>query len=154
MTPTVLIIEDGDEYQESLARWVEGPVYRQAHCLREAVRELERGGVDLLYLDMRFDRIDPAELCGDRAVAMREAGGDARRAEKWLAEHQGLFILDELARRGWGALPAIIAHDFSREPRRFERLRAGRPRLAWVPDLAGADEIRRTMERLLYSEQS
>jgi hypothetical protein len=148
VTPTILIIEDGDEYLESLRRCVVGPRYLQAHSAEEAVVFLQRGGIDLLYIDMRFDRLDHADLVGDYNAAAREQG-DAARAWRWLEDNQGLFILDHLAERGWRETPAIIAYDFAREPRRFARLAGLYPRLAWVGDTAGAEEIRATMERLL-----
>jgi hypothetical protein len=45
----------------------------------------------------------------------------------------------------------ILAHDFTREPRRFEHLRARYPGLCWVPDGVSADEIRARIDTLLTS---
>ena len=38
--PTVLIVEDGDEYLENLSRFVSGPTYIQAHSGTEAIEIL------------------------------------------------------------------------------------------------------------------
>ncbi|MEM6731092.1 MAG: hypothetical protein AAF658_06025, partial [Myxococcota bacterium] len=56
-TPRVLIIEDGNEYLETLSRYVLGPHYEQAHNLKEALEWLAHGTTEVIYLDMRFDRI-------------------------------------------------------------------------------------------------
>ena len=45
--PQVLIVEDGDEYLESLTRFVKGPSYVQAHNGREALRALETARVEV-----------------------------------------------------------------------------------------------------------
>jgi DNA-binding NarL/FixJ family response regulator len=148
-SPVVLIVEDGDEYLENLSRFAPGPRYLQAHSGAEALRLLERHQVALVYLDMRFDRIPEDDLLGDRASAVRSHGGDAARALRYLARHQGLFILEALRAGGHGALPVILAYDFSSEGVRFERLAARHPGLTWVPDAITPDEIRARIERLL-----
>ncbi|MCZ7582075.1 MAG: hypothetical protein M5R36_01390 [Deltaproteobacteria bacterium] len=140
-TRTVLIIEDGDEYRDNLARFVPGPRYLQAHNAAEALRLLKEESVDLIYLDMRFDRIPRADLVGDHARVTREQNGDAERAWRYMEVHQGLFILDELRRAGFGAMPVILAYDFSREEKRYEALRALYPNLRWVPDAVTPAEI-------------
>jgi hypothetical protein len=147
--PVVLIVEDGDEYLENLSRFAPGPRYLQAHSGAEALRLLAAHQVALVYLDMRFDRIPERDLVGDRASVERSHGGDAARALRYLARNQGLFILQALRAAGHGALPAILAYDFSSEGARFERLVAQHPRLTWVPDAITPDEIRARIERLL-----
>jgi hypothetical protein len=142
MTRTVLIVEDGDEYLGSLARFVPGPRYLQAHSGAQAIELLSRESIDLVYLDMRFDRIPEADLLGDRAAASREANGDPARALRHLQANQGLYILDALRAAGHGRMPIVLSYDFSREARRFERLAAIYPGLRWVPDAVTPERIR------------
>jgi CheY-like chemotaxis protein len=147
--PVVLIVEDGDEYLENLTRFAPGPRYVQAHTGAEALACLGAQAVDLVYLDMRFDRIDERDLLGDRAAVERSHGGDPARALRYLARHQGLFILEALRVHGHAHLPVILAYDFSTELRRFEHLSRMHPSLTWVPDAITPDEIRARIERLL-----
>jgi ActR/RegA family two-component response regulator len=147
--PNVLIVEDGDEYLENLTRYAPGPRYLQAHHGAEALAVLRVQAVELVYLDMRFDRIPEQHLLGDRAVAERNHGGDPARALRFLARNQGLFILEALRGAGHAELPVILAYDFSSEPRRFEHLSRLHPSLTWVPDAITPDEIRARLARLL-----
>jgi CheY-like chemotaxis protein len=147
--PHVLIIEDGDEYLDSLVRLVKGPSYVQAHNGCDALRVLETSRVDLIYLDMRFDRIPDAELMGDHAAATREHNGDPVRALKHLQNNQGLYILDALERHGLGGVAVILAYDFSRQHKRYENLLRAHPTLRWVPDAVTPAEIRALMDDLL-----
>jgi CheY-like chemotaxis protein len=147
--PRVLIVEDGDEYLENLSRFVPGPRYRQAHTGAEALRMLDEEDVDLVYLDMRFDRIPNSELLGDHVVATREHNGDPVRAWRYLQLNQGLYILDAMRRAGHGDLPVILAYDFSRQRRRLEHLSRIHPSLHWVPDAVTPGQIRALMDRLL-----
>jgi CheY-like chemotaxis protein len=139
MTPTVLIIEDGDEYRENLTRFVPGPTWIQARSASQALEILERTRVDLIYLDMRFDRIPRADLVGDHAAATRQ---------HYLETNQGLFILNALAEVG-STVPVILAYDFAREAARLKHLQARHPHLAWVPDAVTPEEIRALIERML-----
>jgi CheY-like chemotaxis protein len=147
--PTVLIVEDGDEYLENLSRFVPGPIYVQAHHAAGALAILAGEAVDLIYLDMRFDRVPLADLVGDHVQATREQNGDPVRAWRHLQNNQGLYILDGLRRAGHGRVPAILAYDFSREPRRYEHLLRVHPSLRWVPDAVTPAQIRSLMDRLL-----
>ncbi|MSP90627.1 MAG: hypothetical protein EXR79_02295 [Myxococcales bacterium] len=145
----VLIVEDGDEYLDTLGRFVPGPRWLQARSARAALEVLARETIDLLYLDMRFDRSPRHDLVGDLVAAVARNGGDPERAWRHLALHQGLYILDALARAGHGHLPALLAYDFAREPRRFVFLRSTWPRLDWVSDGATAADIRAKMVAVL-----
>ena len=138
---TVLVIEDGDEYLDNLAQFVLGPSYLQAHTGDEALGILESSAVDIIYLDMRFDRIPHADLMGDHDQVTREHNGDPNRAWKYLANNQGLYILAALKRAGFANLPVIIAYDFSKEPRRFDNLKRQYPNLRWVSDAVSFREI-------------
>lgn len=141
----VLIVEDGDEYRDNLTRFVPGPEYVQVHTGQEALDALARDRFDLVYLDMRFDRIPQAELLGDHAAATRNQNGDPHRGWRFLAMNQGLFILDALRKAGHGALPTVLAYDFSREPQRLAHLQKVHPGLRWVPDAVTPAEIRKVM---------
>ena len=146
--PTILIIEDGDEYMENLGRFVEGPRYIQAKNATDAVRRLQNDKIDLIYLDMRFDRIPLGDLVGDHQKATQERGGDEQAAWKHLQINQGLFVLRELKENGFGDIPVILAYDFSRELPRFANLQKQYPRLRWVPDAVTAEEIRRLIKEM------
>ena len=145
---TVLVVEDGDEYLENLSRFVRGPTYLQAHSGREAIGILRRRPVDIIYLDMRFDRIPHIDLFGDHDHITREQNGDPERAWKYLMNHQGLFILAALKQADFSALPVVLAYDFSEEPRRFENLKRQHPNLKWVSDAVSFTEIEALFESL------
>lgn len=146
---TILIVEDGDEYLTSLSSFVVGPQYLQAQSGDAALQALRAHEVDLIYLDMRFDRIEPSALVGDLQALVESHNGDRSRALKHLQDHQGLYVLDHLARHGYAHVPVILACDFGREPRRFEHLSRRYPKLTWVHDSVSADEIRARIGRLL-----
>ncbi len=145
----VLIVEDGDEYLESLTRFVPGPTYLQARSGAAALELLQAHEVELVYLDMRFDRIPRADLLGDHAASTREHNGDPERGWRHLQNNQGLFVLDALRTAGYADLPVVLAYDFSREGARLRNLRKRYPRLVWVPDAVTPEEIRLTMDRAL-----
>ena len=145
----ILIVEDGDEYLDNLSRFVPGPQYIQAHSGGRALEILDAEQVDLVYLDMRFDRIPSGDLLGDHVKATREHNGDPVRAWTHLQNNQGLYILAAMRAHGFGELPVILAYDFSRQTKRYERLAAVHPSLQWVPDTVSPAEIRSLMDRLL-----
>jgi CheY-like chemotaxis protein len=138
---TILVVEDGEEYLDNLSRFVQGPTYLQAHSGAEAIDLLKREPVDLLYLDMRFDRIPREDLLGDHFQVTREQNGDPERAWKYLMNHQGLYILSALKKEGFADLPVVLAYDFSEEERRFENLKRQYPNLVWVSDAVSFTEI-------------
>ena len=148
---TVLIAEDGDEYLENLSRFVPGPTYVQVRSGAAAVEQLGAGHVDLIYLDMRFDRIPRADLLGDHAQATREHNGDPIRGWRHLENNQGLFVLNAVHSAGYGEVPIILAYDFSRELGRLKRLRRRYPQLDWVHDAVTPAEIRQKMLQLIES---
>jgi ActR/RegA family two-component response regulator len=142
---TILIVEDGEEYLENLSRFVAGPRYVQAHSGAEAIAILHREPVDLIYLDMRFDRTARDLLLGDHEEATRECNGDARRGWRYLQNNQGLYILAALRAEELGGIPVILAYDFSGEPRRAATLQKVHPSMTWVPDTVTPEEIRRAI---------
>ncbi len=141
----VLVVEDGDEYYDSLTRFVPGPVYLRADGAATALTALRDASMGLVYLDMRFDRIPRAKLIGDHATAARAHNGDPKRGWRYLQNHQGLYILNALSEAGFGGLPIVLSYDFQREPARWRALSARYPRLRWLTDTATPDQIRRTM---------
>lgn len=144
---SILIVEDGDEYRENLGRSVPGPRYLQAHSGGEALGILRQEKVDLIYLDMRFDRTDRRLLFGDHEAICRQTGAPPEQAWRQLETNQGLFILEGFRREGFGELPVVLAYDFSFESRRAERLRSIHPSMRWIGDTAGPEEIREAMRR-------
>ena len=145
----VLVVEDGDEYLETLTRFVPGPRYVQVHSGADALSYLHGHAVDLVYLDMRFDRIPRSVLLGDHAQAIAQHNGDVERAWRFLQNNQGLFILHALATAGWSHLPVIISYDFSQELQRWQHLQQAHPHARWVGDAAGPAEVRGLMASLL-----
>lgn len=148
----VLIVEDGDEYLRNLERFVTGPVYFQAHNGEEALEILnsEEADIDIVYLDMRFDRIPPEELLGDHAKVTQELNGDPARAWQYLKNNQGLYILAEIHEKYGNMLPVVIAYDFSRELKRFNNLKRLYPELKWVSDRVTFTEIKNIFEEFIF----
>lgn len=151
MNFTVLIIEDGDEYLHSLSQFVEGPTYLQAKSGEQAIDFLKREKIDLIYLDMRFDRIPNSDLLGDHIKATKEHNGDPVRALKFLQNNQGLFILEKLRKENFGNVPVILAYDFSRQLKRYDHLKKIHPVLRWVPDAVTPSEIKALMTEIVPS---
>ncbi|HKU37279.1 MAG TPA: hypothetical protein VJR89_04010 [Polyangiales bacterium] len=147
MSAAVLIVEDGDEYLSNLSRFVPGPRYLQARGAEAALALLRSERIGVIYLDMRFDRLPREALVGDIERLTRELG--AERAYRQLENNQGLYILEALREAGYGAIPVILAYDFSREPDRFAHLARRHPALTWVPDAITPDEIRARLQRLM-----
>ncbi|HKP58758.1 MAG TPA: hypothetical protein VJV78_18685 [Polyangiales bacterium] len=144
---TVLIVEDGDEYLQNLTRFVPGPRYLQARGAKPALDLLVAEQIDVIYLDMRFDRLPREALVGDIDRLTRELGPE--RAHRQLENNQGLYILETLRQTQYGATPVILAYDFSREPERFDHLSQRHPALTWVPDAITPAEIRARIDRLV-----
>ena len=145
--PSILIVEDGDEYLDSLRGLRAACFWLQAKSARAATDMLASHDVAGAVLDMRFDRSPRERLCGDLAAVTRQLGGDGERAWRYLAQHQGLFVLAELRAMGWAG-PVLIAYDFTRELRRFEALRRTYAPLDWIGDDANADTWQRKLGEL------
>ena len=119
--PRLLVIEDGDEYEE-FARLFLADRFEvvAAHSADEAL-EAMRAGADAMLIDLRFERANDEDLLGDVGdVASRLFAGDRARATRWLKEQQGTLILGALREAGH-AQPAVFVHDFPRQ--RLENLR-------------------------------
>lgn len=141
----VLVIEDGFEYSELLARFLrEGFRFRRAGNGAEAAEACRAERFDVLFLDMRFDRVPPGELVGDLGVLTERFNGDPVRARQHLEEQQGLYILAELRRAGVETR-AVFSHDFAAEPRRWALLERQYAPVGWLADNASPGEIRRVL---------
>lgn len=141
MRPLVLVIEDGHEYTENLTRFLDGELaFERAGDGAMALARLASGGVDAVFLDMRFDRIPQAALLGD-AQPLLARFGDEERAWRFLADNQGSYVLAALRDAGH-AVPVVMSYDFDGEPRRFKNLESRYAPLAYLGDTASPDEIR------------
>lgn len=141
IAPTILIVEDGDEYLQALTALGAACNWVQARSAAAAIALLAAEPVACVVLDMRFDRIPREHLAGDLAATIRQVGGDSERAWRYLAQHQGLFVLAELRSAGWHG-KALLAYDFTREARRFDALRSQYAPIDWIGDDASANTWR------------
>lgn len=141
----VLVIEDGFEYSALLERYLrEGFRFRRAGDGAEALAACREESFDVLFLDMRFDRVPPGALFGDLGALTERFNGDPVRARQHLEDQQGLYILAELRRVGVRT-PAVFSHDFGGEPRRWALLEKQYAPVAWLGDNASPGEIRRAL---------
>lgn len=141
----VLVVEDGEEYSRNLARFGTQTDQMILSFVRAgdgaaALELLSQQPFDLLFLDMRFDRISPAQLLGDMAETADRFNGDPVRARRFLEEHQGTYILAAVRAAGH-AQPAIFSHDFDGEPRRWAHLKRAYAPVHYLPDNASAAQI-------------
>ena len=143
----VLVVEDGDEYTTTLGRFeAEEFAFTRAGDGAEALRRLGEGGYDLVFLDMRFDRVEASRLLGDLAETAERFNGDPVRARQFLEDNQGAYILAAVRAAGFG-LPAVFSHDFDAEPRRWATLTKLYGPVAYLPDNASAARIREVLRR-------
>jgi len=141
----VLIVEDGHEYTETLTRFAGDAItWIRAGTGEEALACLQQGGVDAVFLDMRFDRVPDEVLLGGLAQ-MVERFGDRSRAVHFLQENQGAVILKAIRDAGH-TLPVLFSYNFDEEPRRWERVKAAYSPVAYAMD---SESPMRVAERLL-----
>lgn len=134
--PRLLVIEDGDEYEEFarvfLADRFEAIV--PAHSGEEALARASE--CDAILIDLRFERAEPTTLLGDvTETAGRLFAGDHSRATRWLKDQQGTLILAALRDAGHDQ-PAVFVHDFP--ARRLKNLQRLYGRVAAVPGFDAA----------------
>ena len=143
----VLIIEDGFEYIELMQRFL-GDRYHftRASDFESARQHLASQSVDLVYLDLNFERLEDAQLLGDWDQLRVRFNGDAVKSRQYIARNQGLFILAALRREGV-SLPVIISHDFSREKDRWSLIEKQHKPVYYVSDNAGPTEVSALFER-------
>jgi CheY-like chemotaxis protein len=144
----LLVIEDGHEYTDLLARFMPELDVTRAGTGPDALELLGQRDFDAIFLDMRFERAPESALLGDIGSALDRHNGDPGRAIAHLQDHQGLYILSALREAG-RALPVLIAYDFSLEPARWGRLRDRFGPVAFAADLAGPAEVRAQLAELV-----
>lgn len=143
----VLVVEDGAEYTQNLGRFLtEGFAFTRAGDGASALALLAERPFDLVFLDMRFDRVQPGQLLGDLAETAERFNGDPVRARQFLEEHQGAYVLQAIRAAG-STLPAVFSHDFDGEPRRWANLVRLYAPVAYLPDNASPSAIRETFLR-------
>ncbi|MCP4804461.1 MAG: response regulator [Proteobacteria bacterium] len=146
MTCRVLVVEDGREYSEMLTRFLtDGFSFVRAGNGGEALAALATGEHDVVFLDMRFDRIPEADLVGDLAEITNRFNGDRDRAVRFLEDNQGTFVLATLRAAGH-RVPVVFSYDFDGEPRRWGHVERHHGPVAYLGSNAGPDQIRAALE--------
>lgn len=147
MKRRVLIVEDGNEYSTTLGRFLsESFDFVRAGNGLEALDALGHGGFEVVFLDMRFDRVPVERLLGDLQAQVARVGGDSERARRFLEDNQGTFVLAALREAGH-QLPVVFSYDFGEEPRRFRNLAQRFGPLHFLDSNAGPVEIREALAR-------
>lgn len=142
--PSLLVIEDGYEYEEFARLFLaERFDVRAAHSSAEALSALREQPADAFLVDLRFERSPVEVLVGDvHETAKRRFAGDTFRAIRYLKEQQGTLVLAEIRQAGFDG-PAVFVHDFS--PRRLSNLQRLYGRVSAVPTFDAA-KIREALE--------
>ncbi|TNE84433.1 MAG: response regulator [Deltaproteobacteria bacterium] len=141
----VLIIEDGTEYIETMTRFLaDGFAWERAGSGPAGIERLRAGGIDAVFLDMRFDRAPEGELIGDLDEVAERFSGDRVLARRFVEDHQGTFVLAALREAGV-TLPVVLSYDFSGEPRRWERLAERFAPVRYLPDNASPAQVREAL---------
>lgn len=145
----VLIIEDGLEYSETLARFLGDQfTFERAGSGPEALARLGQGPPPTaVFLDMRFDRTPEEELWGDLDDLLDRFNGDPAQARRFREDHQGTFVLARLRQAGI-TLPVLLSYDFDGEPRRWQRLQQRFGPVDFLPDNASPHDVASRLEAL------
>jgi CheY-like chemotaxis protein len=133
----MLVIEDGTEYAE-FARLFLGDHFAviAAQSAEESLRVLASQAVDVLLIDLRFDRAKDETLVGGiEETAQRLFAGDRGRSLRHLQDQQGVLILAELRKAGHSQ-PAVFVYQFP--PRRLQNLRKLYSDVRTVPNFDAA----------------
>jgi CheY-like chemotaxis protein len=137
----VLVVEDGEEYIRNLGRFLPTTFQlTRAGSGGEALAALEGEAFDVIFLDMRFDRVPAEALLGDLEAVSDRFNGDLVRAQRFLEDNQGAYVLVALREAGC-TLPVVFSHDFTDEPRRWANLEARYAPLDYLPDNAGPEDV-------------
>ena len=130
----ILVVEDGREYADAFERLLEGRAELvHAANLAEARAALSEREPDAVFLDVVFDRTPEANLAGDLDALVARHGGDRAAAVRYLATHQGFYILDALA-DALAGVRVVLAYDFTGEEKRLDLLKSRVPGLSGLPD--------------------
>jgi CheY-like chemotaxis protein len=147
----VLVIEDGREYSESLGRFLSHAFdFVRAGDGNEAMTLLGTERFDAVFLDMRFDRVEPEQLLGDMEAAAERFSGDREQALRFLENNQGAYILAALRKAGH-QLGVVWSYDFDGEPRRWKHMAKTYAPLTYLSDNASPQDIQ---QRLTQAAQS
>jgi hypothetical protein len=133
----ILVIEDGNEYEE-FARLFLGDrcEISAAHSAAEALLWLEKNAASGFIVDLRFDRAPDELLIGDVGkTAARLFAGDHAAATSYLKDNQGVLILGEIRRAGHDQ-PAVLVQALPE--RRLENLKRLYGNVATVPSFDAA----------------
>jgi hypothetical protein len=114
--PVMLVVEDGSEYEEFASTFLGARFdILAAHSAREAIERLSARSIDVLLVDLRFERAPSEVLIGDvDSTAKRLFGGDRVRALRWIKDQQGTLVLAEIRKAGFRQR-AVFVHDFPQE---------------------------------------
>lgn len=139
--PVVVVIEDGHEYTETLSRFLsEHLALERAGSGPEALERLSEGVVDVVFLDMRFDRTPEDLLLGDVDALVDQFNGDRGQARRFRQDHQGTYVLAALRAAGHD-VPVVMSYDFDGEPRRFAKLARRFAPVRYLTDDAGPETV-------------
>jgi hypothetical protein len=144
---SVLVIEDGFEYEETLGRFLPDIAWTRAGSGPEGLLRLASEGFDAVFCDMRFDRVAEDQLLGDLAVTADQFNGDPVQARRYLEDHQGTYVLAAIRSAGH-RVPVLMSYDFEGEPRRWQRLAERYGPIDYLPDNASPAEIARRLTML------
>ena len=135
---TVLVVEDGVEYSETFGRFLGAEfAFARAGSGAQALHRLREGTpVDVIFLDMRFDRAPESELLGDLDAVIDRFNGDVVQARRFTEDHQGTFILAALRDAGI-TTPVVLSYDFGEEPGRWRRISERQGPVDFLPDNVG-----------------
>lgn len=138
----VLVVEDGLEYSETLGRFLSDRFdFERAGSGPAALQRLPQlPSIDVVFLDMRFDRTPGAELLGDLNELIDRFNGDPLQARRFREDHQGTYVLASLRDAGH-RVPIVFSYDFDAESGRFARLAQRFGPLTYLPDNAGPDRV-------------
>ncbi len=145
----VLIIEDGTEYSDTFGRFLsEGFEWVRAGNGEAAILLLKSGSFDCVFCDMRFDRIEAADLVGDVVAVSDQFNGDVVKTRQHLQDHQGNYILAAIRDAGIRT-PVLMSYDFDAEPRRWHRIEQRYAPVAYLADQSGPTEVAQKIRRLV-----
>ena len=143
----VLVVEDGHEYSHVLQRFLSDVLeIQRAGSGPEALERCSEDHVDVVFLDMRFDRTPEALLLGDLEALVDRFNGDRVQARSFRQNHQGTYILAAL-REANCSQRVVMSYDFDGEPRRFTKLAKRFGPIEYVTDDAGPERMREALTR-------
>lgn len=140
----ILIVEDGKEYLDFFRLFLKKEhTYFHSQAWHTALDILKDEQIDLIVLDMRFDRTLPEDLLGDTSsIADEYFGGDLARSQRYIGDNQGTLILSEIRKNTYDQ-PVLFVQDLP--PRKLKNLRDLYGKIHTVPSF-DAPAIRREID--------